>query len=308
MKIVIVSALLIGICLFSSTFALANCIGVVTAGGGIGFWGDVERGARLAGKEIGVPVHVRGAVEELNHEGQRSIIDFMVSNGCGGLVIAPTTADRKKDVLGLKARHIPTVYIDRDIGGESVSVIKTNNSLAGELAGLEMAKALEGKGRIAVLRQNKNVATTRVRENAFIRAATANGLEIVLDDYLGTSVGEARSRAYDILKHADPIDGIFTPNESTSLGVLKALEQLDASKKIVHIGFDLSKEMIKAIKSGHMFGAVVQQPFQMGYQGVHAVHLAMLGKRTSKNIDIEVVFIQRNNIDSTKMKNLIGFE
>ncbi|MEH6404895.1 MAG: substrate-binding domain-containing protein [Sneathiella sp.] len=296
----------IGFLFLSPTLAAANCIGVVTAGGGIGFWGDVKKGAELAGRELAIPVHVRGAVEELNHSGQRSIIDFMVLSGCGGLVLAPTTSERKKDVLKLKADGIPTVYIDRDIGGASVSVIKTNNSQAGTLAGVEMAKALGGEGRIAVFRQNRQVTTTRRREDAFIKAAIAGGLEVVMDAYIGSNVGDARSLAFELLNKEIRIDGIFTPNESTSLGVIKALEALGLSGEIVHIGFDVSKDMIAAIKSARMFGAVVQQPFQMGYQGVRAVHQAMAGKRPEKYIDIGVVFVQKNNIEDAKIMNLLG--
>jgi len=304
MKISCILSICIGILLPVPVHAMANCIGVVTAGGGLGFWGDVASGAKLAGRELGVVVHVRGATDELNHDGQRSIIDFMVLNGCGGLVIAPTSQARKEDVLRLKKKGIPTVYIDRDIGGASVSVIKTNNYDAGALAGAEMVKVLSGTGRIAVFRQNKDVSTTKQREDAFIEKAVAGGLKVVLDEYIGAGVGEARGRAFELLGKDVHIDGVFTPNESTSLGVIKALERLGLSEKIVHIGFDMSKEMIAAIKSGRMFGAVVQQPFQMGYQGVQAVQQAMIGIRPKKNIDVGVVFIRKNNIGDASVRKL----
>lgn len=296
----------VGIGLLSPVTVMANCIGVVTAGGGTGFWGDVEKGAKLAGRELGIPVHVRGAIEELNHEGQRSIIDFMVLNGCGGLVIAPTTAERTADVLRLKIGGIPTVYIDRDIGGSPVSVIKTNNLEAGQLAAAEMLKVLNGTGRIAVLRQNKNVTTTKQREDAFVKAAIKGGLKIVLDDYIGADVGGARVHAFNLLSKEANIDGIFTPNESTSLGVIKAIEKLEIAGEVVHIGFDLSKTMVDAIKEGTMFGTVVQQPFQMGYQGVNTVYQAMMGKSARQNIDVGVIFLHKKNIEDTKIKKMFS--
>ena len=288
------------------SYAMAECIGVVTAGGGQGFWGDVIKGANQAGKELGIEIHARGAVDEANVEGQRYIIESTMKFGCEGLVLAPNSKDRKKDVAQLKAQGIPTVFIDRDIGGDRISIIKTENFSAGEKAGTEMAKALGGKGKIALLRFNEDVVSTTARENGFIKGATGGGLEIVVDQYIGTMVGEARSEGYRILKGLKRIDGIFTPNESTSLGVIKALERLNKAGKVVHIGFDSHKVMIESLNSRHIYGFIVQRPFQMGYQGVHTVYRAMHGKDIKQKVNTDVVFINRENINHTEIRKMLG--
>jgi ribose transport system substrate-binding protein len=306
MKLFTKIVVFIGVFLFSGTVVEAECIGVITAGGGKGFWGDVGKGAIQAGKELGISVHVRGAVDESNVKAQRLIISYMMEKGCRGIVLAPNTEERKKDVAQLKAQGITTVYIDRDIGGERISVIKTNNSLAGELAGREMVKALKGKGRVAVLRFSKNVTTTTSRANAFIKEALKGGLEIVVDEYLGTMVGDARRKALKILKKAGNVDGIFTPNESTTMGTIDSLRALNMAGKVVHIGFDSSEFMINALKSNDMYGFVVQRPFEMGYQGVYTVYQAMQGKGVKNKIDTGVVFVNRENLTNTKIKEMLG--
>jgi ribose transport system substrate-binding protein len=302
-KIIIIAVIFVG---FESS-ATAECVGVVTAGGGQGFWGDVIKGANQAGKELGIEIYARGAVDEANVEGQRYVIESTIKFGCEGLVLAPNSKDRKKDVAQLKAEGIPTVFIDRDIGGDRISVIKTENFSAGERAGIEMARALHGKGKIALLRFKENLVTTTDRENGFIKGATSGGLEIEVDRYLGTMVGEARSEAYRILKGLKNIDGIFTPNESTSLGVIKALERLNKAGKVVHIGFDSHAVMIESLKSKHIYGFIVQRPFQMGYQGVHTVYRAMHGKSVKQEINTDVVFINRENINDTQIRKMLGF-
>ena len=306
MKLFTKIVVFIGVFLFFGTIVEAECIGVVTAGGGKGFWGDVKKGARQAGKELGISVHVRGAVDESNVKAQRLIINYMMEKGCRGIVLAPNTEERKKDVAQLKAQGITTVYIDRDMGGERISVIKTNNSSAGELAGREMVKALKGKGRVAVLRFNKDLTTTTSRENGFIKEAVKGGLEIVVDQYLGTTVGDARGKALKILKKVTNVDGIFTPNESTTMGTIASLKTLNMAGKVIHIGFDSSEFMIKALKSNHMYGFVVQRPFEMGYQGVHTVYQAMQGKSVRNKIDTGVIFVNRDNLSNTKIKEMLG--
>jgi ribose transport system substrate-binding protein len=307
MKLLIKIIIIAGMFVCFESSATAECVGVVTAGGGQGFWGDVIKGANQAGKELGIEIYARGAVDEANVEGQRYVIESTIKFGCEGLVLAPNSKDRKKDVAQLKAQGIPTVFIDRDIGGDRISVIKTENFSAGEKAGIEMAKALHGKGKIALFRFKENLVTTTDRENGFIKGATSGGLEIVVDRYLGTMVGEARSEAYRILKGLKRIDGIFTPNESTSLGVIKALERLNKAGKVVHIGFDAHEVMIESLKSNHIYGFIVQRPFQMGYQGVHTVYRAMHGKSVKQEVNTDVVFINRENINDTQIRKMLGF-
>ncbi len=306
MKLFTKIAVFIGMFLFFGTNAEAECVGVVTAGGGKGFWNVVEKGAVQAGKELGISVYVRGAVDESDTEGQRFSINYMMRKGCRGLVLAPNTEERKKDVAQLKSQGIPTVYIDRDIGGDRISVIKTNNSSAGELAGREMVKALKGKGRIAVLRLNKDVSTTTSRENGFIKEAVKGGLEIVVDQYVGTMVGDARRKALEIFSRTRNTDGVFTPNESTTMGAVSSLIRLKKAGKIVHIGFDASEFIIEALVSNHMYGFVVQRPFEMGYQGVHTVYQAMQGNSVKNKIDTGVTFVNRDNINDTKIKKILG--
>jgi len=120
-------------------------------------------------------------------------------------------------------------------------------------------------------------------------------------------VGEARSEAHRILKISKRIDGIFTPNESTSLGVIKALERLNKAGKVVHIGFDAHKIMIESLNSQHIYGFIVQRPFQMGYQGVHTVYCAMRGKDVKQKVNTGVVFINRENINHTEIRKMLGF-
>lgn len=300
--------MILALLFFSSSAVTAECIGVVTAGGGQGFWGSVIKGANQAAKELNIRIYARGAIDEINTQGQRRIIDSAIKLGCTGLVLAPNSDQQKKVVRQLKEQGIPTVFIDRDIGGERISVIKTENFFAGEKAAREMARVLHGKGKIALLRMDKNVVATTARENGFIKAATAAGLEIAVDQYIGTRIGEARNNAYQILKESAHIDGIFTPNESTSIAVIKVLEQLNKSGEIPHIGFDASKIMVAALKSHRIDGFIMQQPFQMGYLGVYTVHNALQGNVVEAEINTDAFFISRENINQAEIKEILALQ
>ena len=64
--------------------------------------------------------------------------------------------------------------------------------------------------------------------------------------------------------------------------------------------------MIEALKSQHIYGFIVQHPFQMGYQGVHTVYRAMHGKDIKQKVNTDVVFISRENINYTEIRKMLG--
>lgn len=286
-----IARLLSCLLLFISSPSLADCIGVVTAGGGREFWAEVRKGADTAGRELGLRVYSRGAVDEVNEAGQQLIINAIVNRGCIGLVLAPNSPARALQVEDLKARGIPTIYIDRDMAGPRHSVIKTSNEAPGRLAGKKMVEALGGQGNVAVLRLNPNVVSTSLRERSFIEAAMAGGLNIAIDLYIGTMIDQGRAATYEVLRNRKDIQGVFTPNESTSMAVIAVLDRIDTARRMTHIGFDASKLMVKALREGRIHGFVVQNPFQMGYLGVRTLHQVLQGKPVPNDVDTGVIFV-----------------
>lgn len=300
--------MVVGLNMLSWVNVYAECIGVVTAGGGQNYWGHVERGAHQAGKELGIGIYTRGPSDAENELGQEYILNYMVESGCRGIVLAANSLDLKEKVAQLRTQGVPTVYIDRDIGGQRISVVKTNNFSAGELAGREMVKALKGKGSVAVFREKKNYEPTYSRENGFIKAAVKGGLDVVVDVVVGSRVGKVRENVANILKNRTDIDGVFTPNESITLGALVYLKRVSLAGKIIHIGFDSNKYMINDLESNMLHGFIVQDPYKMGYLGVNLVYQAMNGESVKTDIETGIVFVSKNNINQSRIKKLLGLD
>lgn len=288
---------------------IANCIAVVTAGGGDSFWEDVKKGAESAANELHINVVVRGPADEVDENAQGKIINSMMSLGCRALVLAPNSESRKIDVVRLKKEGVLTVFIDRDIGGKRISVIKTDNFKAGYLAGLEMAKTLLNlpKRRVVLLRMDKLVVSTSLREEGFLKAIKEQALELVYDGYIGTTVSLARINSYKVLAGVGAFEGVFTPNESTSVSALASLKRLGLDNTVKHIGFDSHKLMVQSVQQKKMYGFIVQNPFLMGYQGVKTAYAAMKGEKYDEEISANIVFVNRNNITHKRIQTLLGF-
>lgn len=282
-----------------------DCVAVVTSGGGSSFWQQVTAGAQDAGVAEGVDVYVRGPNREGNVSGQLQLIDKLLQHGCKALVIAPAGAELSGKARELKLRGVSTLYIDRDVGDSAsvMAVLSTDNFNAGRLAGEQMAKALGGQGNVALLRHQAGITSTAERERGFVQGATAGGLHVVFDQYLTTN---RQSSLRDFTAIAMQLQGVFTPNQSTTLLTLGALRRLKAAGRIIHIGFDGDSVLIEALRNGELAGLVLQQPYQMGYQGVQQAVRVLRGQPIkTRQTRLAAHYVNRSNLDQPQSLQLL---
>ncbi len=291
-KLMLTAGLLTG--LLMPIMAMAEeCLAVVISGSELRpFWSEVIQGAERAGSELGIRLYIRGTINDKDSNGQKIILHrFINEHGCRGVVIAPSDPSRNEDISLFKSKGIPTVYIDRDTGGERIASVTTDNYAAGQLAAAKMADAVGRGGKVALFRLEKGVASTDAREDGFLYEAKKRGLDIVADPYLGTRVGDARSMARKTLQNINNLDGIFTPNDTTTIGTIIAREVLKKHKNVVHIGFDDDPFIMESLNKGKLLGYITQSPYEIGYQGVYAVYQAMDGQMPEEEIHTPVVYV-----------------
>src|SRR6185436_11799151 len=120
---------------------------------------------------------------------------------------------------------------------------------------------------------------TTEREEGFLEAIKAHDNFIILssNQYGGADVEGAYKKSEAVLsrfKAADgslAVDGIFAPNESTSHGMMRVLQDNGWAGKVKFIGFDASDTLVKGMADGAIDGLVLQDPVNMGYQGVKTI-------------------------------------
>jgi ribose transport system substrate-binding protein len=150
------------------------------------------------------------------------------------------------------------VIMDSALKGEPpkdfVCTVSTNNHRAGEMAGEQLGKLLDGKGKVVLFRHKEGSASTDQREAGFLEAIKKfPKIQVIVDNrYSGTIISEAQSAALNMLDKLREADGIFCSNEPSTLGMLRALKQnnLAGSKKLV--GFDTSPGLVEGLKSGEI--------------------------------------------------------
>ena len=278
-----------------------RCIGFIPSGGGGSFWRGVNSGAVDAGKELGYDIYFRGPQEEDKAGIQSTVLEMVKQRGCKALVIAPGSADMVQAVLQLQKSGVPVIYVDRNLGGQAAAgMVSTDNYKAGQLAGEAMARRLNGKGAVLLFRMKHGWQTTDQRENGFAEAAARKGLKVIDGGYLGTVYGEAfESASASLMRYRGQFQGVFAPNETTSMGVLAALVEQKLAGQVTYIGVDVTERLLDGVHSGIVEGLIVQAPHAIGYQAVKmAVDAVNKKLPPNRRVVVDAVYLTKANIDA----------
>ena len=126
------------------------------------------------------------------------------------------------------------------------------------------------------------------------------------DQYAGATRDTAKRASENLLnRFGDDLQGIFTPNESSTAGMLLALQDINKAGKIMFVGFDSSDAFINAMNAKQLHGIVVQNPFHMGYLGVRTMVEQLQGKPVEKVIDTGVEMITPENLSTAQSQALL---
>jgi ribose transport system substrate-binding protein len=303
-------------------FSVAGCrkhttdaIAVIPKGTTHEFWKSVHAGAEKAGQELGVNIIWKGPLREDDREDQIKVVENFINMRVKGIVLAPLDDTALVPVVTDAVRAgIPAVAMDSSIKTDEItSLVATDNYRGGELAGHHLAKLLDGKGKVMMLRYAEGSASTAERERGFLDAVAAHKqIEVVSSNQYGGVTTESAFKVSENLltAHKGPagltVEGIFCPNESTAFGMLRALEDGGFAGKVRFVGFDSSGKLVDAMAKGEMNATVVQDPINMGYLAVKAMVDHLQGKPVEKRIDTGATLITRDTMSTPAAQALLN--
>jgi ribose transport system substrate-binding protein len=290
-------------------------IAVIPKGTTHSFWKAIHAGAVKASQELGVEVIWKGPAREDDREAQVAEVENFVSRGVSGIVLAPTDDKALRlPVTDAMRAGIPVVIIDSGLDSEDyVSFVATDNYKGGRLAGERMVEKLQGKGKVVLLRYMEGSASTMERERGFLDLLSENpGLEVVSSNqYAGATAETAYQASENLLARfkaedgALDVNGIYCPNESSSFGMLRALQDSGLAGKVVLIGFDASEQMVRALENGEFDALVLQDPVNMAYLGVKTIVSHIRGEQVPARIDTGVTLVTRDNMTEPRIAELL---
>jgi ribose transport system substrate-binding protein len=278
------------------------------------FWKAVHAGAAKAAKELSVEIIWKGPLKEDDLKSQVDLVQSFTAQGVSGMVLAPLNDSALVAPVKAAVRAgVSMMIFDSDLkGSEHVSFVATDNRAAGRLAGEKMGALLGGKGNVVVLRYQEGSASTHHREEGFLEAVRKfPELKLTSENQYGGATTESAFAASENLLLAQnagkgQLQGVFCPNESTTFGMLLALEKAGLAGKLRFLGFDSSTKLIEGIRAGKLDGLVLQNPFNMGYLAVKTLVQHLRKEKVESRIDTGASLIEKANMDQPEMKALLS--
>ena len=301
MKVIALTAVLAGTllaaaCSDSTTAKSATFkIAVIPKGTAHEFWKAVEQGARKADAEFDdLEIVWKGPSGEGDAAAQIALVDSFLADGIDGVCLAPLDARALElPVRSAAAQKIPVVIFDSGLASADApiaSFVATDNYKGGQMAGEELALALDGKGKLLLLRYVLGSESTEQRERGFLDAIASHpGLTVISSDrHAGPTEADAVAVSETLLaNYGTDLNGVFCSNESATSGFLTALtrDSRGLGGKVIVVGFDSSAKINQALVAGSLRATVIQDPVRMGYLAVVTMHTLLTGGAPERRID-----------------------
>jgi len=291
-------------------------IAVVPKGTTHEFWKSIHAGAMKAQQELaaqGIAARIiwKGPLKEDDRDQQIQVVENFMVQRASGIVLAPLDSKALiRPVQNAQKAKVPVVIIDSGLESDDyVSFVATDNYKGGQMAGEQLAKLLGGKGRVILLRYAVGSASTEAREKGFLEVLGKHpDIRLISSDqYAGPTRETSYQASQNLLRRfGQEVDGIFCPNENSTIGMTMALRDIGrAGGKVKMVGFDAGSQSVADMKNGDVQGLIVQNPLFMGYKGVMTMVEHLQGKPVEKRIDTGVVLVTKENMDDASVKELL---
>jgi ribose transport system substrate-binding protein len=268
-------------------------------------WIKLRAGAEAAAKELGnIDLTYNAPPGKVDASVQLQMVEDAITKGAHVLMLAPLHADALvPGIEKAKRAGVKVVLVDSGANTEQYDAfLYTDNAAAAATAADQLAAAIGGKGKVAIINAQAGAGTTMTRENAFKDQMKAKypGVTIVGTQYSDGDPTKALNIARDFMTRNPDLAGIYACNEGSTTGAGNAIEQAGKTGRVKFVGFDWSANTKALVERGVLNATMVQNPYQMGYQGLRAGIGLLTGAKVPRRIDTGVTVATKANAASIK--------
>lgn len=264
------------------------------------FWQRMKTGAEEAARaDPAVRLAVLAPAQEINIDQQVAILEDQILKRVAALAVAPAGVAEVVPVLDkAKAAGIPVVIVDTDVPWPArASFIGIDNKLGGRMAGEYLLKTIGGKGKVAVIRGVLGVATQEDRLAGFREAiAKAPAVECVAVQPANSERALGMGVMENILTSHPDLRAVFATNDQMALGAMEAIAARRLTGKVALVGFDATREALRAVDAGQMSAVMAQYPERIGKRAIQEAIKAARGQAVEKYVDIGTALVTRENV------------
>jgi ribose transport system substrate-binding protein len=268
------------------------------------FFTAVYQGAKAEAKKLGPNITVTfSGPGSLNDSQLIADVDALVTKKVSGIIFSPfSAAAAQQPVEAAMKAGVPVAIYNVGIENNSVTtgIAATDNTQAGEAAGIEMCSAVNGaSGDVAIMESGVGIPFITDRWTGFTEGLAAHcpGVQVVASVDTNDDVATAETDATSILTAHPNLLGFFADNDVDFEGTSDALTAAHALPGVKLVGFDAEPSEIAVLKAGDATALIAQRPALMGSTALEMLWDYVHGdKNYNHNVNTGYVVITQANL------------
>ena len=234
-------------------------------------------------------------------EEDEALFEEALVDGSKGIIIAPGhPAKLKPWIHRAKQKGIPVVCVATDAPGtDRLTCVSADPFISGGLVGELLSRMASGPGKVAVLTGDLSTFDHSEKVRGFKNSLHSTRSSLVLSAVLESHDDEGA--AYDqtrrlVLKEGQ-LKALYV-STANSMGVIRALEELDPECRLAVITTDLFPQIAPFVKSGRIQATIYQRPEAQGRLSFEALYNFLVeGKCPASRIKLNPHVVMRSNLD-----------
>jgi len=212
---------------------------------------------------------------------QKRIVDDLLAKGIDGIAISPVDPDNQTGLINEVSQKTLVFTQDSDApNSQRACYVGTDNVAAGREAAKLIKEALPQGGKIMVFVGKLDARNAVERLQGIKEALQGSNVTIIDTRTDETDRVRAKSNVSDTLVKYPDVAGLVGLWSYNGPAILNAVREAGKTGQVKIIAFDEEDETLAGIKDGAIYGTVVQQPYEFGYQAIKLMAAALKGDKS----------------------------
>jgi len=269
--------------------------------------GGVEAAARMTGQQI----YWNAPTREDDISAQIALVERVSHSDFQGMILAPDQVLSLMTPVRRAVDHgLYTVIVGSPLtipANDKLSYVLNDDEEGGRIAARRLGNILHGKGSIAVIGINADIAGVLIRSHSFEEYLDKNfpGINIVERRIGSFNVPHEQQVAEEVLKSNPKLDAIVALIWPSVRGATATIDSEPAWHSVKVIGFDPES---LPFESASLDSIVAENTHAMGYKAVELIDAALHGQRMPALVKFEPVLITRDNVNSEPVRTMTSMD
>jgi LacI family transcriptional regulator len=234
-------------------------------------------------------------------EGDTELFEQALEDGSKGIIIAPGHPSQLKAWIRRAAqKRVPVVCVATDAPGtERLAAVSADPFTSGGIVAELLSRMVPVKTNVAIFTGDLSTFdhSEKVRgfENGLKLSEGRLKISSVLENHDDATA--AYSQARELLLHDRQLRAIYVAT-ANSLGVIRAIEEVDPERPFDIITTDLFAKLVPYLRSGRILATINQRPQAQGRMAFEALYRFLVeGKCPAARIKLNPHIVMRSNLD-----------